>query len=114
VEQGCERKAQGCPTSILIAYWIDNHKPKSGPPFDITKESTKEFKYALRACRSQQKCKADAMTEALWNRSPKKFGQNIRKNKKPWLPSTVRGATGNKAGTVIWRKRFSAIPRCPS
>jgi len=28
-------------------YWIDNHKPKSGPLFDNTKESTKEFKYAM-------------------------------------------------------------------
>ena len=37
------------------------------------KESKKEFKHALRACRkSQQKCKADAMAEALRNRSPKK------------------------------------------
>jgi len=43
-------------------YWIDNHKPESGPIFDIMKESNKEFKYASRACRkSQQKCKADAM-----------------------------------------------------
>ena len=51
-------------------YWIDNHKPKSGPLFDIMKEGKKEFKYALRACRkSQQKCKADAMAEALRNRS---------------------------------------------
>jgi len=55
-------------------YWIENHKPKSGPLFDIMKESKKEFKYALRACRkSQQKCKADAMAEALRNRSPKKI-----------------------------------------
>ena len=47
-------------------YWIDNHKPKSGPLFDIMKESKNEFKYALRACRkTQQKCKADAMAEAL-------------------------------------------------
>ena len=54
------------------------------------KESKKEFKYALRACRrSQQKCKADAMAEALRNRSPKKFKQSIRKNKKSWLPSAV-------------------------
>ena len=35
-------------------YWIDNHKPKSGPLFDITKESKKEFKYALRACRKSR------------------------------------------------------------
>ena len=35
-------------------YWIDNHKPKSGPLFDIMKESKKEFKYALRACRTSQ------------------------------------------------------------
>ena len=27
-------------------YWIDNHKPKSAPLFDIMKESKKEFKYA--------------------------------------------------------------------
>jgi len=55
-------------------YWIENHKPKGGPLFDIMKESKKEFKYALRACRkSQQKCKADAMAEALRNRSPKKI-----------------------------------------
>jgi len=47
------------------------------------KESKKEFKYALRACQKfQQKCKADAMPEALRNRSPKKFWQNIRKSKK--------------------------------
>ena len=40
-------------------YWIDNHKPKSGPLFDIMKEGKKEFKYALRACRkTQQKFKA--------------------------------------------------------
>jgi len=71
------------------------------------KESKKEFKYALRACqKSQQKCKADAMAEALWNRSPKKFWQNIRKSKKP---STVGGETGNKAVTVMWRKHFSAL-----
>jgi len=74
------------------------------------KESKKEFKYALRACRkSQQKCKADAMAEALWNRFPKKFWQNIRKRKKPWLPSTVGGETGNNAVTVMWRKHFSAL-----
>ena len=70
-------------------YWIDNHKHKSGPLFDIVKESKKEFNYALRACRkSQQKCKADAMAEALWNRSTKKFWQSIRKSKKSWFPST--------------------------
>ena len=74
------------------------------------KESKKEFKYALRACRkSQQKCKADAMAEALWNRSPKKFCQNIRKSKKSWLPSTVGSETGNKAATGMWRKYFSAL-----
>ena len=55
-------------------YWIDNRKPKSGPLFDNMEESKKEFKYALRACRkSQQKSIADAMAEALWNRSPKNF-----------------------------------------
>ena len=91
-------------------YWIDNHKPKSGPLFDIMKESKKEFKYALRACwKSQQKCKTDAMAEALRNRSPKKFGQGIRKSKKSWLPSTVGGEIGNKAVTVMWRKHFSAL-----
>jgi len=64
-------------------YWIDNHKSKSGPLFDIMKKSKKEFKYALRACRkTQQKCKADAMAEALRNRSPKIFWQSIRKSKK--------------------------------
>ena len=30
--------------------WIENHETKSGPLFDIMKESKKEFKYALRAC----------------------------------------------------------------
>ena len=90
--------------------WIDSHKPKSGPLFDIMKESKKEFKYALRACRkSQQKCKADAMVKALRNRSPKKFWQSIRKSKKSWLPSTVGGETGNKAVTVMCRKHFSAL-----
>ena len=45
-------------------YWIDNHKPKSGLLFDIMKESKKELKYALRACRkTQQKCKADAVVD---------------------------------------------------
>ena len=74
------------------------------------KESKKEFKYALRACRkTQQKCKADAMAEALRNRSPKKFWQSIRKSKKSWLPSTVGVETGNKAVTVMWRKHFSAL-----
>ena len=83
-------------------YWIDNHKPKSGPPFDIMKESKKEFKNALRACRkSQQNCKADAMAEALRNRSPKTFWQSIRKSKKSWLPSTVGEETGNKAVTFM-------------
>ena len=57
-------------------YWIDNHKPKSGPLFD---------------------------------RSPKKFWQSIRKSKKSWLPSTVGGETGNKAVTVMSRKHFSAL-----
>ena len=61
-------------------YWIDNHKPKSGPLFDIMKESKKEFKYALRACRkSQQKCKADAMAEALRNRPLKNSGRASEK-----------------------------------
>ena len=61
-------------------YWIDNHKPKSGPVFDIMKESKKEFKYTSRACRkSQQKCKDDAMAEALWNRSPKHSGRKSEK-----------------------------------
>jgi len=61
-------------------YWIDNHKPKSGPLVDIMKESKKELKYALRACwKTQQKCKADAMAEALRNRSPKKFWQSQKK-----------------------------------
>jgi len=47
------------------------------------KETKKEFKYALRACRkSQEKYKADAMATDLWNRSPKKFWQNVRKSKK--------------------------------
>jgi len=97
-------------TRQAYLYWIDNHKPKSGPLFDIMKESKKEFKYALRACRkSQQKCKADAMTEALRNRSPKKFWQSISKSKKSWLPSTVGGETGNKAVTVMWRKHFSTL-----
>ena len=74
------------------------------------KESKKEFKYALRACRkSQPKCKADAMAEALRNRSPKKFWQSIRRRKKSWLPSAVGGETGNKAVTVMWRKHFSAL-----
>ena len=91
-------------------YWIGNHKPKSGPLFDIMKENKKEFKYALRPCRkSQQKCKDDAMAEALWNRSPKKFWQSIRKSKKSWLPSTVGVETRNKAVTVMWRKHFLAL-----
>jgi len=91
-------------------YWFDNHKPKSGPLFDIMKDSKKEFKYALKACRkSQQKCKAGAMPEVLLNRSPKKFRQNIRKSKKSWLPSTVVGETGHKVVTVMWRKHFSAL-----
>jgi len=46
------------------------------------------------------------MAEALQNRSPKKFWQSIRKSKKPWLPSTVAGETGNKTVTVMWRKHF--------
>ena len=49
------------------------------------------------------------MAEALWNRSPKKFWQSIRKSKKSWLPSTVGGETRNKAVTVMWRKHFSAL-----
>jgi len=49
------------------------------------------------------------MAEALWNRSPKKFWQNIRKSKTSWLPSTVGGETGNKAVTVMWRKHFCSI-----
>jgi len=54
-------------------YWIDNHKPKSGPLFDITKESKKEFKYALRACqKSQQKCKADAIARGAARMRPKR------------------------------------------
>jgi len=74
------------------------------------KESKNEFKYASRACRkSQQKCKADAIAEALQNRSPKTFWQSLRKSKKPWLPSTVGGETGNKAVTVMWSKQFSAL-----
>jgi len=74
------------------------------------KESKKEFKYASRACRkSQQKCKADAMAEALRNRSRKKFWQSIRKSKKSWIPSTVGRETGNKAVIVMWRKHFSAL-----
>jgi len=74
------------------------------------KESKKEFKYGLRACRkSLQKRKVDTMAEALRNRSPKKFWQNIRKSKKSWLPSTVGGETGNEAVIVMWRKRFSAF-----
>jgi len=91
-------------------YWIDNHKPKSGPVFDIMKESKKEFKYASRACRkSQGKYKAEAMAKALWNRSPKKFWQSVRKSKKSWLPSTVGGETGNEAVAVMWRKHFAAL-----
>ena len=44
------------------------------------KESKKEFKYALRACRkSQQKCKADAMAEALRNRPLKNSGRASEK-----------------------------------
>jgi len=74
------------------------------------KKSKKEFKYALRAYRkSQQKCKADAMAKVLWNRSLRKFWQNIRKSKKSWLPSAVGGETRNKAVTVMWRKHFSAL-----
>jgi len=46
------------------------------------------------------------MAEALQNRSLKKFWQSIRKSKKPWLPSTVGGETGNKTVTVMWRKHF--------
>jgi len=89
-------------------YWIDNHKPKSGPLFDIMKESKKSLN--MHYCqKSQQKCKADAMTEVLWNRSPKKFWQNIRKSRKSWLPSIVGGKKGNKAATVMWRKHFSAL-----
>jgi len=49
------------------------------------------------------------MAEALRNRSPKKFWQSIRKSKKSWLPSTVGGATENKAVTVMWRNHFSAL-----
>jgi len=49
------------------------------------------------------------MAEALWNRSPKKFWQSIRKRKKSWLPSTVGKETRNKAVTVMWRKHFSAL-----
>jgi len=49
------------------------------------------------------------MAKALWNRSPKKFWQNIRKSKKSWLPSTVGGETGNEAVTVIGRKHFAAL-----
>jgi len=45
------------------------------------------------------------MTKALWNRSPKKFWQSIRKSKKSWLPSTV----GGEAVIVMWRKHFSAL-----
>jgi len=45
------------------------------------KENQNEFKYALRACwKSKQEYKADAMAEALWNRSPKQFWQNIRES----------------------------------
>ena len=77
-------------SSIYFASWgkIDTAQKYMlcNTKIDIMKESKKEFKYALRACRkSQQKCKADAMAEASWNRYPKKFWQNIRKSKKSWL-----------------------------
>jgi len=32
-----------------VFKWIDNHKPKIGPLFDIMKESKKEFKYAFKS-----------------------------------------------------------------
>jgi len=43
------------------------------------------------------------MAKALWNRSPKKFCQNIGKSRKSGLPSTVGGETGNEVVTVMWR-----------
>jgi len=49
------------------------------------------------------------MAKVLWNRSLRKFWQNIRKSKKSWLPSAVGGETRNKAVTVMWRKHFSAL-----
>jgi len=90
-------------------YWIDDHKPKSGPLFDIMKE-VKRVQICIKSLSEvATKCKADAMVKGLWNRSPKKFWQSIRKSKKSWLPSTVGGETGNQAVTVMWRKHFSAL-----
>jgi len=40
------------------------------------KESKKEFKYALRACRKSKKIPRDCMAKALWNGSLKKFWKN--------------------------------------
>jgi len=48
------------------------------------------------------KYKAYAMAKAFWNRSPKKFWQNIKKCKKSWLPSSIEGReTGNEAVVVM-------------
>jgi len=51
VEQGCKRKHKAA-QQVYLGY---NHKPKSGPLFDIMKESKKELKYALRACGKSEK-----------------------------------------------------------
>ena len=49
--------------TIYIHIILDRKHPKNN---DIMKESKKEFKYALRACqKTQQKCKADTMAEAI-------------------------------------------------
>jgi len=49
------------------------------------------------------------MDEALWNRPPKKFWQNIRKHMKTWLPSTVGGETRNETVTFMWKNHFAAF-----
>ena len=49
-----EEKSTRLPEQAYL-YWIDNHKPKIGPLFDIIKESKKEFIYALRALGSPNK-----------------------------------------------------------
>jgi len=67
-----------------------------------------------RACgKSKQKYQVDAMAKALWNRSFKKFWQNIRQSKKSWLPTTVGGETRNEAVIVMWKKQFASLLNSP-
>ena len=93
--------------------WVMLGKPRQGLLFERMKRTRATFKLALRYCRNNvEQLKADACADALFDKDPRKFWNNVYKvsNSRATNHATSVGAViGERDVADMWKSHFQQL-----